>query len=103
MQLGLGRLRWTWDPAKNETNQGVHHLSFEMATLVFDDPLSATQEDPHPHEHRWRTLGVVGQVTLLVVHTWPETDPVADEAVGRIISAHKATSHERQAYEEGTY
>jgi uncharacterized DUF497 family protein len=37
---------------------------------------------------------------LLVVHTWPE-ETEEDEPVGRIISARKATGHERKAYEEG--
>ena len=103
MYVETGGLRWTWDPVKNEANRLAHRLSFETAALVFDDPLAATQEDPHAHEERWRTLGMVGQVTLPVVHTWPETDPVTGEDVGRIISARKATNHERQAYEEGTY
>jgi len=32
---------------------------------------------------------------------WPELDPVNGEEVGRIISARKATRHERYAYEQG--
>ena len=40
-------------------------------------------------------------VVLFVVHTWPEVDKTGEE-VGRIISARKATGHERRAYEEGT-
>ena len=40
---------------------------------------------------------------VLVVHTWPQPDPDTGEEVGRIISARKATSHERRAYEEGAF
>jgi uncharacterized DUF497 family protein len=40
----------------------------------------------------------VGAVVLLVVHTCPDEDD--EDAVGRIISARKATAHERIAYEE---
>ena len=46
---------------------------------------------------------MVGQVVLMVVHTWPEADQVTGEEMGRIISARKATSHERKAYEEGYF
>ena len=37
----------------------------------------------------------------MVVHTWPELDTGSGEEIGRIISARKATRHERAAYEEG--
>ena len=94
-------LRWTWDPEKNVANRRVHGLRFEVARLVFEDPLSATKADPYPYEHRWRTMGMVGPTVVTVVHTWPEADPVTGEDMGRIISARKATSHERKAYEEG--
>lgn len=40
---------------------------------------------------------------LLVIHTWPEAESEAGEPVGRIISARKATAHERKAYEEGNF
>lgn len=92
-------MRWTWNLAKNRDNKRKHGLSFETAQLIFDDPHALTRPDPFPHEERWQTMGVVGQVTLLVVHTWP--DPNAEG--GRIISARKATAHERRAYEEGEF
>jgi len=46
-------------------------------------------------------IGVIGEVLVLVVHTWPEPDPATGEEVGRIIGARKATARERRAYEEG--
>lgn len=94
-------MRWQWDPSKNETNRRTHGLSFETAMLVFDDPLAATLEDPYPDEQRWRTMGVVGTIVVIVVHTWPDLDPGTGEEIGRIISARRATKHERAAYEEG--
>jgi uncharacterized DUF497 family protein len=42
-------------------------------------------------------------VLLFVIHTWPEAKFEGDEPVGRIISARKATAHERKAYEEGSF
>lgn len=93
-------MRWTWDPEKAATNRAKHRLSFETAVRVFDDPLHASKPDPHPDGNRWQTLGLVGPVLLLVIHTWPEARPEDDEPVGRIISARKATARERRAYEE---
>lgn len=89
---------WTWDPGKNEVNRG-----FETARLVFDDLLAATRKDPTPDEERWQTIGLIGEVAVIVVHTWPATDHLTGLQVGRIISARKATASERRAYEAGQY
>ena len=48
-------------------------------------------------------MGMVATVIVMVVHTWPAADPETGEGVGRIISARKATRHERESYEEGKY
>jgi uncharacterized protein len=88
-------MHWTWDPKKAEANRAKHGVSFETAKAVFDDPLHLSQPDPHSDGDRWQTIGMVGPVLLLVVHTWPDEGPV-----GRIVSARKATAHERKAYEE---
>jgi hypothetical protein len=45
---------------------------------------------------------MIDGVIILLVHTWPESDSSGEE-VGRIISARKATVHERKAYEEGQF
>jgi uncharacterized protein len=95
-------LRWTWDPKKAAANRAKHGLSFETATLVFDDPLHASKPDPHPDGDRWYTIGLVGTLALVVIHTYPEAGPEG-ELVGRIISARKATTRERKAYEEGIF
>ena len=96
-------MRWTWDQAKNEVNLRAHGLSFEAAVFVFDDPIPATRDDSYPYEQRWRTIGLVGSQVLMIVHTWPEMDTETGEEVGRTIPARKATSRERQAYEEGNH
>ena len=79
-------MHWVWDPTKAAINRAKHGLSLDIAVLVFDDPLHASKHDPHPDGDRWQTLGLVGSVLLLVVHTWPEV-----KSDGRIISARKAT------------
>lgn len=80
-----------------------HGLSFETAVAVFDNPLHASKPEPHPDGARWHTIGLVGPALLLVVHTWPEAESEDHEPIGRIISARKATAHERKAYEEGNF
>lgn len=96
-------MRWICDPDKAAANRAKHGLSFETAVRVFDDPFHASKPDPHPDGDRWHPIGLVGPVLLLVVHTLPESDLEADEAVGRIISARKATARERNVYEEGGF
>lgn len=96
-------MRWTWDPNKERMNRQKHGLGFETARLVFDDPLAATRQDPYADEQRWQTIGMVGNVVLIVVHTWPEPEQNTGEEIGRIFSARKATTHERKVYEKGTF
>jgi uncharacterized protein len=91
-------VRWTWDPNKAAANRVKHGLSFETA-----DPFHASKPDLHPDGDRWHTIGLVGSVLLLVIHTWPEAESEEGELAGRIISARKATAHERKAYEEGNF
>lgn len=95
-------MRWTWDSKKNRANARDHGFSFGTAVLVFDDPLAASKPDAHTEEERWQTIGLVRDVVVFVVHTWPTPDE-SGESVGRIISARKATRHERKAYEEGEF
>ena len=70
---------------------------------MFDDPLMAHLPDPHVDEERWHTIGMIGNVIVVVAHTWPKPEPETSVEVGRIISARKATAHERRAYEEGNF
>ena len=94
---------WTWDEDKNRTNKRKHGLSFETAKLVFEDPLMAQRPDTNPNEDRWHTVGMIGNVAVIVAHTWPKLDSRTGVETGRIISARKATAHERRAYEEGDF
>jgi len=61
-----------WDVAKAASNRRKHGISFELATTVFQDPLSLTiVDDEHSeHEERWITLGrAATEVLVVVVHT----------------------------------
>ncbi len=85
-----------WDPAKAKRNRRRHRVSFEQAATVFGDPLAVTYQDPDhsDSEQRFITVGMssAGWI-LLVAHT------ERNENI-RIISARKATDHERKHYEE---
>ena len=96
-------MRWTWDANKNRINKRKHGLSFETARLVFDDPLMVHRPGPHGDEERWHTIGMIENVVVIVAHTWPKPEPGTGVELGRIISARKATPHERRAYEEGDF
>jgi uncharacterized protein len=97
----MGKVQWAWDPRKALANQQKHGVSFELAVRVFEDPLHLSIEDPHDEELRWRSLGQVAGVTLIVVHTVPAFDAIDSVERGRIISARKATRRERMACENG--
>jgi len=89
-----------WDEEKNRQNSAKHGVSFELATLVFQDSWIVSIPDPSvQHEERWRSLGLIrGVLILFVVHTIVEED---EDEVIRIISARKATRSEREIYEKG--
>lgn len=87
-------MEWHWDERKARANVAKHGIPFGLAVKVFDDPLHLTQPDDHVDDNRWNTMGRIDQSTLLVVHTLYE-----DDSGGRIISARKATAHERKIYE----
>jgi len=90
-------LKFVWDSAKAAANLRKHKVSFEEAASVFGDPLALTFADPDHSvgEKRWLTFGVSsGDRLLVVVHI----------EIGRsirIVSARKATRHEREIYEQG--
>jgi len=97
MHISIDRMKWVWDEEKARGNLAKHKVSFERATLVFDDPRRISLPDDCESEERWVAIGLVnGVVVLVVVHTLEERD---DEEVIRIISARKATRREREKYE----
>ena len=96
-------MRWRWDEAKNVRTRQKHKLSFEIASHVFNDPMAVSRPDLYPYEERWQTIGMIGQLLVLVVHTTAEVDTITGEETGRIVSARKATLFERKSYEENNF
>jgi len=87
-----------WDEAKNAGNKQKHGVSFELASLVFQDPFVLSKFDGRfAHEERWLSIGMVGGETIIfVAHTI--RDEGNHEEIIRIISARKATPGERRRY-----
>ena len=96
-------MRWTWDPDKNEINKEQHGISFETASLVFNDHLAIPGHDPYQYEDRYRITGMVRGIVIRVVYTLNDSDFGPDDEFGRIISARRATRSERLRYEESRY
>ncbi len=46
---------------------------------------------------------MIGPVAVMVIHTSLEVDASTGEETGRIMSARKATAHEKKAYEDGDF
>jgi uncharacterized DUF497 family protein len=90
-------MRFEWDEAKNRANKTKHGLSFEQAMHVFADPLHVLVPDRIVEgEVRWQAFGLIAQGVVMAVHT--SRDQGAEEVI-RIISARRATNHERRRYE----
>ena len=93
-------MRFEWDENKNEANRKKHGIPFEDAVLVFEDQNRLMFiEHIEDGEERWHAIGLVRDsfVCLTVVHTYAEEGV---ELVVRIISARRATRHERKLYAE---
>jgi hypothetical protein len=85
-----------FDPDKAVGNAIKHRVSFGEAQTVFLDPLALEVPDPEHsmHEERLLLVGRSFHQRLLVVAFTERGDSI------RIISARKATRHERRIYEE---
>lgn len=86
-------MRFKWDKRKAAANLKKHGVSFEEASSAFDDKLGAYYPDLLHHD-RFILIGYSRRQRLLyVVHAEVKADVI------RIISARKATNHEKTRYE----
>ena len=85
-----------WDSDKASKNVEKHHVSFEEAATVFDDPMFITLiDDEHSiDEERYITIGLSSRGRLLMLAHADRQDHI------RIISARGATKKEEQFYAE---
>ncbi len=85
------KVEWDWNKA--ESNLAKHGVDFADAVFVLEDINAITIEDSSSNEERFITVGLdcIGRV-LVVVYT------IRNDSI-RLISARKATKHERKQYE----
>ena len=88
-------MRVVWDIKKAAANIRKHGIEFSHAATVLDDPQAVTIEDRRHEEQRFVTVGsdLMGRV-LVVIYAYAEKDEI------RLVSARKASPHERRIYEE---
>jgi uncharacterized DUF497 family protein len=86
-------VRFEWSSRKAASNLKKHGVSFEEAETAFEDERGAYYPDAL-HENRFVLIGFSRRQRLLyVVHAEVTLDAI------RIISARKATKHEKAHYE----
>ncbi len=87
-------MSYSWDEHKAASNSRKHGVDFADAVIALEDDLALTvSDDGSEDEERYLTLGTDPLGRLLVV-VWTEFDTEI-----RVISARKATRHERRQYE----
>jgi hypothetical protein len=89
-----------WNPVKNRENLRKHDVSFETASIAFEDQWILSRKDlsHNDAEERYNALGEIAPgVVLFVVYTYRELD--GDEVI-RMISARSASAQEKRIYEE---
>jgi hypothetical protein len=89
-------MKLIWDKRKNEVNIEKHGLDFTDAYKVFETPMMTGLDERKEYgEDRWIGIGLLDSSRVVViVFTEPEEDTI------RVISFRKATTEERERYEQ---
>ena len=84
-----------WDENKEKINISKHGLDFSTAALVFRDQnrLEWFDELHSDYEDRYITIGEINGIAVVLMVVYTERG----DAI-RLISARKATKHERRMY-----
>ena len=100
-------MRFEWDEWKDRENQRKHGISFDLATLVFEDENCLIRRDrvDESGEQRWHAIGSISirpsdGAILIVAHVYRE-DHDGEEII-RIISARAAGKHDIRRYQKQT-
>jgi hypothetical protein len=89
------KMRFEWDEAKNRRNIRKHHIDFADVPTVFDGPMAVSLDTRREYrEDRWIGIGFLKEAVVIVVFV-----ERPDETI-RIISARKATRHEREKFKK---
>jgi uncharacterized protein len=93
----MDEIIFEWNPAKAQTNERKHNVSFtEAQTAFYDQNGRVSYDSDHSEtEDRYLLLGMSDALRLLVVcHVYRQND----ECI-RIISARRATKAEQRQYQ----
>ena len=98
-------MRYEWDVRKNRESQRKHGISFELASLVFEDQdrLIRLDRADETGEQRWQAIGAVSvepgtAMVVVVAHVYRE-DRYGEEII-RIISTRRASNDDVRRYQE---
>jgi uncharacterized protein len=88
-------IHFEWDEEKRKANIRKHGFDFRDAPKVFQMPMLAALDDRQDYgEDRWIGIGVLNTRVVVIIFTEPAENTI------RIISMMKATSYERNRYEQ---
>lgn len=94
----MTHLSFEWDERKQAANLFKHGVSFLTAAEVFDNPIVDMIDDSDDYgELRMVAIGRLELQIYRVVYTWRGPHKI------RIISARKASKHERKIYYRDIY
>jgi uncharacterized DUF497 family protein len=84
-----------WDEDKNRANIQKHKIDFADIPAIFNGPMLVELDEREDYgEERWIGIGFLRDIVVVVVFTERRQDTI------RIISARKASKHERKRYEQ---
>ena len=88
-------MEFEWDEEKRQSNLQKHGIDFSYAYQIFEGHTVEFEDARFNYgEERFIAIGQINNQVLTVVYT------VRDKVI-RLISARKATKHEREIYNEG--
>jgi uncharacterized DUF497 family protein len=84
-----------WDEDKNSANIQKHKIDFADIPAIFSGPMVVELDEREDYgEERWIGIGFLRDIVVVAVFTERRQDTI------RIISARKASKHERKRYEQ---
>lgn len=87
-------MRFEWDDEKARANVAKHGIDFENAIRIFEGPTLEDEDRRRNYgETRMWAVGALGTLIVTVIYT--ERGEIC-----RIISARKASRHEKEAYRQ---
>ena len=88
-------MKFEWDENKNRINISRRRIDFVDVSPVFDGPMLVELDRREDYgEERWRGIGFLRNIVVVVAFTEP------DEDTTRIISVRKANKYERSKFEQ---